>query len=98
MELIKHINLKHKNQKEHISGTIICENCEEQFSSRWNLMNHKKEKHPSQSPCKYNLQNKCKFTAEDCWHGFSILLVLRVVLKVLHVIIVEIPSKQKVKS
>jgi hypothetical protein len=67
MELIKHINIKHKKPHEHINGTIKCQDCEEQFSSRWNLMNHQKENHPSQSPCKYNLQNKCKFTAEVCW-------------------------------
>ena len=30
-------------------------------------MNHQKENHPSQRPCRYNLQNTCKFSAEVCW-------------------------------
>ena len=60
-------HLQHKKPEEQINGTIKCKECVEQFSSRWNLMNHQKENHPSQSICKYNFQNKCKFTAEVCW-------------------------------
>ena len=67
IELIKHTNLKHKKTDEQIPGTLKCNDCNEQFSSKWSLMNHRKEHHPSENTCKYFLQSSCKFTADICW-------------------------------
>ena len=65
--LKKHINLKH-NTKPTAEGTIKCFNCESQFTSHWNLMNHRKVDHVELTQtCKYNNIGKCKFDENTCW-------------------------------
>ena len=72
IELTKHINVTHKKPDEQLSGTLKCNDCKEQFSSKWSLMNHRKEHHPSENICKYYLQNNCKFTEDVCWFKHNV--------------------------
>jgi len=44
-ELNKHMNLKHSINNE--LETIKCYHCDSQYSSKWNLMNHRKSVHPN---------------------------------------------------
>ena len=46
---------------------IKCYTCKEEFSSYWNLMNHRKQRHPSNRMCKYFLKNQCVH-GSDCWY------------------------------
>ena len=45
IELNKHVNLKHRTPENIIDDTIKCRNCGEEFSSKWNLLTHRKTKH-----------------------------------------------------
>ena len=48
MHLQKHTDLKHREK-----GAIKCRVCNEQFTEKWNLMNHRKINHPhTVAPCK----------------------------------------------
>ena len=70
MELNKHINLKHN--KGETEGTINCRNCGEGFSTKWNLMNHRKSKHlDTVAYCRNNIEGRCSYSDEMCWwnHG-----------------------------
>ena len=65
LELNKHINLKQgaETQKE----TIKCYHCDEQFSTKWNLMNHRKYAHPNDiAICKNSREGNCSFSDETC--------------------------------
>ena len=67
MELNKHINLKHKSAGRD-DGTLNCRNCGESFSSKWNLMNHRKNKHAETvAYCRNNLEGKCTYADNMCW-------------------------------
>ena len=72
-ELNKHINLKHKVQSSYPnSNSIVCRNCGEQFSSKWNLMTHRKSKHTSNiAYCRNYMAGRCDFNAEMCWWNHS---------------------------
>ena len=68
LQLNKHINLKHRLEGQNIRNVIHCNNCGEQFSDKWNLMNHRKRMHINTvALCKNNLVGKCSFTSEMCW-------------------------------
>ena len=70
MELNKHINLKHN--KGETEGTINCRNCGEGFSTKWNLMNHRKSKHSETvAYCRNNIDGMCSYSDAMCWwnHG-----------------------------
>ena len=53
-----------QNEKTNITK---CYTCTEEFSSYWNLMNHRRQKHPSNKICKYFLQNAC-IHGVNCWY------------------------------
>ena len=59
-----------------IDNTIECRNCGEEFSSKWNLMTHRKSKHVhTVAICRNKLEGKCDFSDELCWwsHDTSIM-------------------------
>ena len=67
VELNKHMNLKHKKGFTN-AGTINCRNCDEGFSSKWNLMNHRKSKHlESVAHCRNYKEGKCSYSDDMCW-------------------------------
>ena len=69
IELKKHINLKHRRATGNgMNGTIQCRNCGEQFTTKWNLMTHRKSEHLGTiAHCRNNLQGKCDYTDQMCW-------------------------------
>ena len=67
-ELNKHINLKHIGKNQPMRQTIKCRNCDEQFSEKWNLMLHRKQKHiESVAFCRKKRDGMCPFSNEKCW-------------------------------
>ena len=46
---------------------VICNTCEHEFTSFWNLMNHRKQKHPSNRKCRNFVRGECKH-GELCWY------------------------------
>ena len=72
LELNKHINLKHMKSNRNDQNSIECRNCGENFSSKWNLMNHRKSMHlNSVAYCRNKLEGKCNFSDEICWWNHS---------------------------
>ena len=68
IELNKHMNLKHRIPGNVINGTIKCRNCVEQFTSKWNLMTHRKYIHlQTVAMCRNKLEGKCDYSDEMCW-------------------------------
>ena len=49
------------------SMIISCFTCKIEFTSYWNLMNHRKQKHPSNRTCRYFFKNAC-FHVVNCWY------------------------------
>ena len=47
---------------------FVCRDCKEAFESKWQLMNHRRDKHPSNKMCFYDAENKCSFSADQCWY------------------------------
>ena len=35
-------------------------------------MNHRKNEHPSDKPCRYFKEGKCNFTASECWYAHAV--------------------------
>ena len=56
-----------KDIQSHKSIITYCYTCKEEFSSYWNLMNHRKQKHPSNRTCKFFLRNQCVHGV-NCWY------------------------------
>ena len=68
MELKKHINLKHTMKDTYMEGTLKCRNCGEQFSAKWNLMQHRKSMHlNSVAYCRNKIEGNCVFSDDICW-------------------------------
>ena len=68
LQLNKHINLKHKTTGQNKEQAIQCRNCDEQFSDKRNLMNHRKRTHINTvAYCRNYQEGICNFTAELCW-------------------------------
>ena len=65
--LTKHVNGKHRTRDNRMEGALGCNMCHEEFSDKWNLMNHKRDKHEKAEVCRYYKENKCKFSTENCW-------------------------------
>jgi hypothetical protein len=56
------------NQTGNTDGSIKCRNCGELFTSKWNLMNHRKCEHMNNvAYCRNYLQGKCDFADNICW-------------------------------
>ena len=67
MELNKHINLKHRFEAD-FGNTIKCRSCGDEFSSKWNLMYHRKNKHSNSiAMCRNKLKDQCNFPDDVCW-------------------------------
>ena len=45
-----------------------CYNCRKQFDNYFHLMNHRREEHKSNKPCRYFLENRCIYEAKKCWY------------------------------
>ena len=68
LQLNKHFNIKHVGKNQLEKEVIKCKHCDEQFSEKWNLMNHRKEKHiQTVAYCRKKLEGACPFTDEKCW-------------------------------
>ena len=73
MELTKHVNLKHSvvgnvANNVDVDGMIKCRNCGDLFTTKWNLMNHRKSEHwNTVAFCRNYLQGKCDFADNICW-------------------------------
>ena len=67
MILIKHTNLKHRTENEHEEGTLKCTECKDQFTSNWNLKNHKRDNHQKTKFCQHFKIGRCKFPDDECW-------------------------------
>ena len=46
----------------------MCKDCNETFETKWQLMNHRRDKHPTNKMCFYDAENKCSFSADQCWY------------------------------
>ena len=67
LELNKHINIKHRVTDVN-DGTIVCRNCGEQFTSKWNLMTHRKSMHSNTVAfCRNKREDKCDYSDDMCW-------------------------------
>ena len=54
---------------EHPKSTIIkCYTCKSEFKSKWELMNHRRDAHPTNRKCRYFLKGECVFQ-DDCWYS-----------------------------
>ena len=45
-----------------------CYTCKKEFPNYWQLMNHRKEEHPSNKICRYFKEDACQFTDVMCWY------------------------------
>jgi hypothetical protein len=71
-ELSKHINTKHRIKDSNMGGSLKCRNCGESFSSKSNLMKHRKDKHLiTVAYCKNNLNARCPYSSTMCWWNHS---------------------------
>ena len=50
------------------TGVLECYTCRSEFRSYHDLMNHRKEEHPSHKVCRYFLKGMCNFNSEECWY------------------------------
>ena len=68
LQLNKHINIKHVAEEQPKKEVIKCRNCDEQFSEKWNLMNHRKQKHIEKvAYCRKKQEGSCPFSDDKCW-------------------------------
>ena len=49
------------------SKLITCNNCQKDFTSYWNLMNHRKQEHPSNRKCRDFAKGECQ-RGDLCWY------------------------------
>ena len=66
--LSKHMNMKHRTAQQETDDVFRCNDCNMQFSAKWNLMNHRKENHEITEICEYFLKGSCSFTETKCWN------------------------------
>ena len=65
--LVKHMNTTHRKATEQEVGTQKCTECEEQFTSRWNIKNHIRDQHNRIEDCEYFSRGDCRFPDNVCW-------------------------------
>ena len=53
-----------QNKAHNERNIFVCRNCKEKFETKWQLMNHRRDKHPSNKMCFYDAENKCSFSAD----------------------------------
>jgi hypothetical protein len=67
LELNKHVNMKHRKSG-NLKDIIKCYHCDNQFSTKWNLMSHRKSVHSDiVAICKNYKEGKCQYADEMCW-------------------------------
>ena len=77
LELKKHLNTK-KHKAAHgvevstLGETFKCKECKEEFSDKWNLMNHCRDTHPDKRrPCRNYQRDECEYPSDEgpkgCW-------------------------------
>ena len=47
---------------------LSCRNCKVEFENYWSLMNHRRDNHPTDKAYRYDLEDRCKQSAEKCWY------------------------------
>ena len=72
-EMEKHLKMSHlpKGDTSKVvirTERIACRNCKVEFQNYWSLMNHRRDNHLSDKACRYDLEDRCKHTADDCWY------------------------------
>lgn len=72
-ELMNHCRLTKghqpsKQQRLGQSGILRCYTCLSEFRTYHDLMNHRKEDHPSHKQCRYYLKGECMFSRDECWY------------------------------
>ena len=68
IELKKHINNTGHKPCDKVE---TCYNCQTEFSSYRQLMNHRRLEHPSKKLCRYFLKQECLFDEETCWYAHN---------------------------
>ena len=48
------------------TGILECYTCKSEYRNYHDLMNHRKEEHPSHKKCRYYLKGECNFSASEC--------------------------------
>ena len=70
-ELMKHLRLTGHQPSKALqdlrSKIIVCYTCKEEYTSYWSLMNHRRQKHPSNKVCRYYLRDQC-IHGVNCWY------------------------------
>ena len=76
-EMENHFKMSHVPKGE-ASKVIIraermsCRNCKVEFQNYWSLMNHRRDNHPTDKYCRYDLEDRCKHSSEACWYKHKI--------------------------
>ena len=73
--LSKHMNLRHRNEAEQENDTFKCDKCNNQYSSKWNLNNHKRDEHERTEECSHYEKGNCRFPDKVCWKLHKKLIV-----------------------
>ena len=50
------------------TAVLECYTCKSEFRNYHDLMNHRKEEHPSHKKCRYYVKGECKFSGDECWY------------------------------
>ena len=66
--LSKHMNLRHRKENKITNDTLKCNSCGEEFSAKWNLNNHIRDKHDRTNECKFFKKGSCRFPQKECWN------------------------------
>ena len=73
--LLKHCQIaeghqpsKGQKQRSGQTGVMECYTCKSEFRNYHDLMNHRKEEHPSHKKCRYYIKGECIFSSEECWY------------------------------
>ena len=84
-ELRKHINVAHKNlglgSEEKKENAFPCHSCGKTFSSKWNLIHHRKEEHFNREGVHQPISS---FTCDQCDERFAIKSQLEIHMKSEH--------------
>ena len=64
----KHLNVTHHTSS--VEFIYKCNICKQNFTSKLNLMTHRKEVHPDKiKDCRFFKENTCVFDENACWYG-----------------------------
>ena len=57
-----------QRQRQGQTGVLECYTCKSEFRNYHDLMEHRKEEHPSHKKCRYFIKGECKFSSHECWY------------------------------